>query len=148
MKRFLTRLVRNWLPAILLVTTIGGATLSVATPQIASAACSDRLLTFPAWYRGLIDTKDPNKCNIMNPADAGGLPAFLFKIALNIVEFMLQLVGYLSTAFILVGGFKYLLSTGTPDDIVKAKKTILNAVVGLMISIFSIAIVNVVAGIF
>jgi len=144
MKHFLTRLVRNWLPAILLVTTVGGATLSVATPQTASAACSDRLLTFPAWYRGLID----DKCNVKNPADTGGLPAFLFKIALNIVEFMLQLVGYLSTAFILVGGFKYLLSTGTPDDIVKAKKTILNAVIGLMISIFSIAIVNVVAGIF
>lgn len=141
MKSLLVNLTRRWLPAMALALTLGGATVTVATPQTASAACGDMLLTFPAWYRGLTD----DNCNIKNPADAGGLSAFLFKIGLNVVEMLLQLTAYIAATFILIGGFKYLTSTGTPDDIVKARKTILNAVIGLVISIFSVAIVNVVA---
>lgn len=136
--------IRNWLLALLFVASFGGATLSVATPQPAYAACTERLLTFPAWYRGLVD----GACMIKNPTDVGGLPQFIAKIALNIIEFMLQLVGYLAVGFIIAGGFKFLTSTGSPDDIAKSRKTILNAVIGLVISIFSIGIVNVVVGIF
>lgn len=147
MKSLLVNLTRRWLPAMALVLTLGGATVTVATPQTASAACGDMLLTFPAWYRGLTD----DNCNIKNPADAGGLPGFLFKIGLNVIEMLLQLTAYIAATFILIGGFKYLTSTGSPggagspNEIVKARKTILNAVIGLVISIFSVAIVNVVA---
>lgn len=136
--------VRNWILALLFVASFGGATLSVATPQSAYAACSERLLTFPAWYKGLVD----GNCVVKNPTDVGGVPKFIAKIAFNIIEFMLQLVGYLSVGFIIAGGFKFLTSTGSPEDIAKSRKTILNAVIGLVISIFSIGIVNVVVGIF
>jgi hypothetical protein len=113
--------------------------------QAAAPVCGDRVLTFPAWYRGITDSS----CNIRSPASfdtapnkGDGLGIFLTKIGLNVIEFMLQLVGYLSVAFIIVGGYKYLTAAGAADDIVKAKKTILNAVIGLGISIFSVAIVN------
>lgn len=138
------RVIRNWILAIMFVASLGGATLSVATPQTAYAACNERLLTFPAWYKGIVD----GNCLVKNPADVGGLPKFIATIALNVIEFMLQLVGYLAVGFIIAGGFRYLISTGAPDDIAKAKKTILNAVVGLVISIFSIGIVNVVVAVF
>ena len=136
--------IRNWIFALVFVASFGGATLSVATPQPVYAACNERLLTFPAWYRGLVD----GSCMIQNPTAAGGLPKFIAKIALNIIEFMLQLVGYLAVGYIIAGGFKFLTSTGSSDDIAKSRKTILNAVIGLVISIFSIGIVNVVVGIF
>lgn len=136
--------IRNWILALLFVASFGGATLTVAVPQTAQAACIERLLTFPTWYKGLVD----GSCNIKNPNDAGKLPAFIAKIVLNVIEFMLQLVGYLAVGFIIAGGFKYLTSAGASDDIAKAKKTILNAVIGLIISIFSVAIVNIVAGAF
>lgn len=134
----------RWTVALLLVASVGGATLTLATPQTTHAACNERLLTFPAWYKGIVD----GSCKVKNPNDVGGLPTFIAKISLNIVEFMLQLVGYLCVGFIITGGFKYLISTGSPDDIAKSKKTILNAIIGLIISIFSIGIVNVVVGIF
>lgn len=134
----------SWVAAIIITSSMGGALLSVATPQVAGAACNERLLTFPAWYRGLVD----GSCNIKSPNDVGGLPAFTSKISLNIIEFMLQLVGYLAVGFIIYGGFKYLTGAGASDDIAKAKRTILNAIIGLVISIFSIGIVNVVAGAF
>ena len=59
---------------------------------------------------------------------------------------ILQIVAYIAVAFIIVGGFKYITSAGSPDGMVKARKTITNAVVGLLISIFSVAIVNVISG--
>jgi len=135
--------------AILFVAVIGGATTSVAIPQTALAAssCSSTLLTFPAWYQGL---QRPD-CSIKSPSDfktatdTSGLSTFIWKIVLNIVDLLLQVVGYVSVAFIMVGGFKFLTGTGTPDVVAKARTTILNAVIGLVISIFSVAIVNVVA---
>ena len=133
--------IRNWIAALLFVTTAGGATLALATPQTTYAACNDRLLTFPAWYRGLT-TAD---CDIKSPTD-GGLQKFIWTIALNVLEVMLQLVGYVSVGYIITGGFKYMTSSGAPDGMAKARQTILNAVIGLGISLFSVAIVNVVAG--
>lgn len=134
--------IRNWSMAILFVATLGGGTATIALPQQAAAACNDHLLTFPAWYRGIQNTD----CSIKNPNNAGGISKFIWSIILNIIEMMLQLVGYVSVAFIMVGGFKFLTGTGTPDTVVKARTTILNAVIGLVLSIFSVAIVNAVAG--
>jgi hypothetical protein len=136
------RTIRCWLAAIIFTASFGGATLALAAPQPVSAACADRLLTFPAWYRGVVD----DSCNVKSPNEVGGLPTFIWKIVLNIIEIMLQIVGFLSVGYIITGGFKYLTSTGSSDDIVKARKTIMNALIGLVISIFSVAIVNVVAG--
>lgn len=138
--------IKNWFAAILFVTTLGGGMLTIATPQSASAACppDGKLLTLPPWYRGLTD---PSTCGIRNPGQMpGGISAFIWAIALNIVEMILQIVGYISVAFIIFGGFKYMTSAGSPDGMVKARKTITNAIVGLLISIFSVAIVNLVAG--
>ena len=134
--------IRNWTLALLFVITAGGATLSLATPTTSYAACSDTLLTFPAWYKGLLD----GNCDIENPSSAGGLSTFIWTIALNIIEDGLQLVGYIATGFIIRGGFKYMTSIGDPGEVAKAKKMITDAIIGLIISILSVAIVNLIAG--
>lgn len=114
------------------------------------------LLTIPAWYNGIsrqatINTTTGSSgqeldCEIAPPSAVGGIGAFIWRIVLNIVEMMLNLVGYASVAFIIYGGYKYIYGAGSPDKMVSARKTILNAVVGLIISIMSIAIVNTIAG--
>lgn len=134
---------RNWIVALLFITSLGGATLAVAAPQTASAACRDTLLTFPAWFKGLTNSS----CDIIPPTTApGGVSGFIWTIILNIIGFMLQLVGYTSAVFILIGGFRYMTSVGFADKRVNARKTIVNAVIGLGISIFSVAIINIIAG--
>lgn len=133
--------IRNWIAAIIFVAGTGGATLVVATPQTTHAACNQTLLTFPAWYKGLVD----DKCDVRNPGDVG-LTVFVWTIVLNVVEFILQLVGYIAVGYIIAGGYKYMISAGDPSGMTKAKNTILNALIGLAISIASVGIVNVVAG--
>ena len=135
--------IRNWIAALLFVTSLGGATLAVATPQTTFAACNDTLLTFPAWFKGLTD----GSCNIKSPTSTQiGLSTFVWTIVLNIIEMLLQLVGYLSVAFIIRGGFKYMTAIGEAGEIEKAKTIIKNAVIGLILSLFSVAIVNFISG--
>lgn len=111
------------------------------------AACGDRFLTLPPWYRGLVD----GNCNIDVNAAPGGsqdtkLTTFMQILALNIVEILMHVVAYVCVAFIIVGGFKYMTSTGSADGNSKGRQTIQNALIGLVISIASIGIVNFIAG--
>lgn len=134
--------IRNWTAALLFVTTLGGATLTLATPQTTFAACNDRLLTFPAWFKGLTD----GNCDIKSPSAVGGISTFIWTIVLNIIEMMLQLTGYVSVGFIIRAGFKYFTAIGASGEIEKAKLMLKNAIVGLILSLFSVAIVSFVAG--
>lgn len=135
--------IRNWLFALLFVATTGGAAVTIAVPQTTFAACNERLLTLPAWYKGVLD----KNCQVQSPGgDSGSLNKFIWTIVLNIIEMILQIVGYITVVFIIVGGYKYMTSAGSSDGMVKARKTITNAVVGLLLSIFSVVIVNVIAG--
>lgn len=116
---------------------IGGA----AHAGQVSASCSpnSRFLTFPLWYRGL-DGADVCMPRIKNAGD-------IWRIGLNFVEMLIQAVAYVSAFFILWGGVQYVISLGEPDKISNAKSTITNAIIGLVIAIFAVAIVNFIAGI-
>lgn len=134
----------SYIAAIIFATSVGGSALTVMTAQPAAAApsCSKRFLTFPPWYRNIID----GKCNIKSPAKVGGISKFIWTIALNVIEMVLQIIGYLAVGYIIWGGYRYMISAGASDGMVKARKTITNAVIGLILSITSVAIVNVIAG--
>lgn len=137
------RKLQTWLLALAFVASVGGVTTNVALPQVSYAACHDTLLTFPAWFHGL--TKK-NSCDIESPSEAkGGLTGFILTIAFNIVEILLQAAAYVSVIFIIYGGFRFIVDAGTTDAVVRARKTVLNAIVGLVISIMSIGIVNLIA---
>lgn len=144
----LTRTIKSWAVAGMFAAVVGGAVVAVAAPMVspvsAATTCdranSTRFLTLPFWYQGLnVSSTD---CNIVNPNDVGGISNFIWRIVLNVVEIGLHLAGYIAVFFILYGGFQFLTSSGSPDGSAKARKTILSAVIGLVISIASVAIVN------
>ena len=102
--------------------------------------------TIPAWYNG-INNSSGSGCDIASPTDVGGIGPFIWIIALNIVELLLVLAGYAAVLFIIYGGYKYMTSAGSSEGIAGAKKTIMNAVIGLIISIAAVAIVRTVSGV-
>jgi hypothetical protein len=108
--------------------------------------CSQGFLTFPTWFRGLVKVGETvpgtYECVIESPNDVGGLGPFITHIALNVIEIGMQIAGYLAAGFILYGGFMFLTSQGAPDATVKARQTILNAVIGLIVSIIAVAAIN------
>lgn len=128
-------------------TTLFAGFSAVYMPSTANAACGS-FLSFPAWYQGI--TKGPD-CELKSPDEMGGpkgerLGKYITRIVLNVVNIMLQAVGYIAVGFIMYGGFTYLTSGGESDRIAAGRKIIMNAVVGLVISFFSVVIVSLVAG--
>lgn len=119
---------------------MAGTTTPAATGTDSCAPAA--IVAFPHWYdNGLC--KDGK---IVSPNEVGGIPKFVTIIATNIVTILLMIVGYVSLAFIIWGGFKYMYSGDDSSGTAAAKKTILNAVIGLILSIMSVAIVKVIAG--
>lgn len=128
------------------VMVFGFGAAALIPSATAAAGCTSSFLTFPAWYDGVIDQ---STCEVTVPnvdQSGGGLPSFIFRIVLNVIEIALQLVAYAAAGFIIYGGFKYLTAAGSPDRITAGRKMITNALIGLVISFLSVAIVNLVSG--
>ena len=138
-----------------------GTLIAVVTPELTfakaitasstAADCSESFLTFPTWFRGLVKVEQTTsgvyECIIESPTDAGGLSPFIWHIVLNVIEIGLQIVAYVAAGFILWGGFLFLTSQGSPDAAAKARKSILDVVIGFGISVASIAVINLLSGI-
>ena len=63
-------------------------------------------------------------------------------LAKDFVNIMLFAVGILAVIILILGGIRYILSGGHSGAVSSAKKTILYAVVGLIVAILAYAIVN------
>jgi len=139
--------IKNWFFSIIMVMSIGGTLIVPILPEPVFAGCGDAtFLGFPAWYKGLEFT-DTTTCNIKMPDGQGAINTFVWTIALNVIGMALAAVGYIAVFFIMYGGFTFIVNSGNTDVSAKARQTILNAVIGLIIAISSIAIVNLIAGI-
>lgn len=141
------RKLRVWMAAMMFAGMVGGTFITTITPQTAQAAkCVDKVLLFPTWYRGLgkntTDSSGKPSCDIASPGT--DISKFIWAIVLNVVEIALVAVGYISVGFIIYGGYLYIIGAGSADKIKAGRWTILNAVIGLVISFFSVVIVNIV----
>ena len=144
------KLLRSWIAVILLVASFGGALVTVSVPTSVSAKGCSSFLGFPAWYDGL--TKGKN-CEIKSPTEVGGIQKFIMRIAINIVGIVLVGVAYVSIGFILYAGLILIkgltgVAPGSPEVVAKARKMILNACIGLIISLIAITIVNYISQIY
>lgn len=141
--------IKKWLGSLLLLALLGGVFVPLAAPVPVFAAeattdkCNSGFLGFPAWYRGVTD----DKCNIKSPTKDSEFAPFIWKIVLNVIDMGLMVAGYAAVLFILWGGFSLILHSNNSDAFAKARQTVLNAVIGLIISIAAVAIVRLIAGI-
>ena len=122
---------------------IGSFGASVTFPGISFAddACSNKgkILTLKPWYSGLTN----NDCSLKNPdTDTNSQANYIWKIVLNIVDDLLQLIGYTTVGYIIYGGFLMMTSNGAPDKAAHGRKTIMSAAIGLVIALASVALVN------
>lgn len=91
-----------------------------------------------------------------NPAQAGanaargaGMPVELVGTDgafSRITNTILYIVGIIAVIMLVLGGIRYILSGGDSKKVTDAKNTIMYAIIGLIIAVFSYAIVNFVIG--
>lgn len=131
-------MIRKSIIAITLI-LFGTVTTMALYPSPAQAACaSGKFLTFDPWYTGLLD----EQCSIKSPEEAGGLGKFIWIIISNILDMIFQAIAYVAVGFIMYGGFMFMTSAGNPDQAAKGRKTLINAIVGLVIAVSAGIIVN------
>lgn len=136
---------------------IAAPVMTVVVPQTtkaltADSTCEVRILGIPPWYKGLAQRTNGD-CSVIAPgSDPNGLDLklsdFIWRIVMNVIEIGLFLVGYIAVFFVLYGGFQYLTGGDNATKIESARKTILNALIGLGISIGSVVVINLIFGIF
>jgi len=91
-------------------------------------------LGFPTWYKYACGH------DFRFLADGSG-PSDIPLVFLAIIEIMLRIAALAAIAYVVFGGVKYVVSQGEPDKISEAKGTIINALAGLLIATFAVAVV-------
>ena len=132
--------------ALVVIFSVVPTPVALAAPKDNCSGVQTSAL-FPAWYDGLLCDDG----TIKSPKDFSGntgeqFGTWLTVIAMNIVRMILYVVGYASLIFIIFGGFKYMTQGDNSSGTVAARKTIQNAIIGLVLSIMSVAIVTFIAG--
>jgi hypothetical protein len=113
---------------------------------MAAAPCKSAMISFlPTWYEFLpadpSDTSRPCAVAFAFPDDIG-------RIALAAVDILLRVAAIVAVGYIIYGGFQYILTRGEPEKISNSRKTITNAVIGLVITMVATGIVTLIGNAF
>lgn len=118
--------------------------------QEAGALCTPKSGDFfglPTWYKYLdgrwVKSYDPvSNANewLCSPTLNGVGDVWL--VVLAVIDIILRVIGMAAVAWIIWGGLQYLTSQGEPDRTKRAKDTVLNAVIGLVIAMLAVVIVG------
>jgi ABC-type Fe3+ transport system permease subunit len=93
---------------------------------------------FPTWYQYIVD---PSTCQ----------PAFkslsdVWLIVAAIIDILLRLASVVAVIFVIYGGIMFTTSQGSPDQTKQARNTVINALIGLAISVTASIFIGFLAG--
>lgn len=77
-------------------------------------------------------------------AASGGDVSNVEDFIRSVIKALASLAGLIATGFFVVGGFSYITSSGNPEHLDRAKRTILFSAIGLAITIAAFVISNIV----
>jgi hypothetical protein len=122
---------------------------SVSADVAAGCDESSSFLGFPTWYRYLdIGEKDGDPCAVTGPLNeegdldwrsAGAL------VGIAVVEILLRISTIIAVGFVMYGGFRYITSQGEPENTKSARQTIINSLIGLVVSLIATGLVAFIA---
>jgi len=127
---------------------------------LALACDKPRFFGLVPWYEYLtlqpVRLEDPNGgaastvCQITNftndSTQSIGAHSPILLIALAIFDDLLRIAALVAVGYIIYGGFQYMTSQGAPDATKRAQQTIINALIGVAVSIIAASAVAFLAG--
>lgn len=99
-------------------------------------------VTMPVAYAASTDAKDAAGKGIEAVGGGGATSDDLPKLVQNIINVLLFIAGAVAVVVIIIGGLRYITSSGDQGSIKAAKDTILYAVIGLIVALLAFAIVR------
>ena len=138
-------MIKRAIIALTLIVTGSFGMAFVSTQPALAGVCDDRgrVITLKPWFYNLTSG---NSCDLKSPSEVGGFGPYIWRIALNLIEDLFQITGYIAAGYIIYGGFLFITSSGSPDRAARGRKTVFNAIIGLVIAIASVGVVNWVSG--
>ena len=139
------KLFSSKLLALLMSVTALSIILTPAT-ALAAGECTPSggsFLGLPTWYQyvpGTVDESGKCRPDLSGPDGKVELMSFL-PVLLALIEILLRIAGMAAVIYVIYGGFQYLTSQGNPEGTTKARHTIINALIGLVLAILSVGIV-------
>ena len=97
-------------------------------------------LGFPYWYTYLQGQQSNGKCI---PALTGLTDIWLIVAA--VIEILLQIAAIVAVIMVIYGAVGFITSQGNAEETNKARSTIINALIGLLLTVMAATFVNFVA---
>jgi hypothetical protein len=99
---------------------------------------------FPAWYEYLqVETTKNGGCSVNIDSNQ---PSSYYKIvplvALAVIDILLRVAGIVAIVFVIYGGVELIISQGNPEKAGKGRGTIINALIGLGITVVATVFVS------
>lgn len=67
------------------------------------------------------------------------------NVIVTVIKLLLGLAGAVAVLFVIIGGFQYVTSAGSPEGAKKGKTTLVNAIIGIIIIVLSYVIITVIS---
>lgn len=113
------------------------------TTTTKSGKCFKSFLGLPHWYEYL---EVDSECRVSGPlkedSDSLDMTKVITRVSLAIIDILMRVGGMVAFGFIVYSGFRFVMSQGNPDQEKAARETAINALIGMVITIFAIAIVS------
>lgn len=103
-------------------------------------------LGLPRWYKyltGVVYIDEATGTKQCQPKMNGLVD--IWKVVAAVVEILLRIASLLAVVFVMWGGVTYVTSQGQPDKTKQAQSTVINALIGLGISVAATAFVTFIA---
>lgn len=138
---------------------VGASLIVLSSPAISTYAVPCKptggsFLGLPAWYKYLGgELEESGRCspvisggNTQGQSEEGQVNEeqvnSILPIGLAVLEGMLRIAGLVAVVMIFWAGFKYMTSQGNPEAAAAARKTAINALIGLTIVILATTLVS------
>lgn len=104
-----------------------------------AAACgnSPNFFGFPTWYKYLKTETIDGQCEIASSVGIADIPL----IGLALVDIALRIAALVAVGYIIYGGVQFVIAQGEADKTKKARQTIINSLIGLVIALLAAGIV-------
>lgn len=153
--RKFTSVVRKCAASLYVLLVISLMLSPVMSGSVSAAPCTlnKQMLGIPTWYKYLRGDDASGRCipvlrvedTEQGRASEANINSAL-PIALAVLEIAITLSGIIAFIMVIWGSVKFMLALGEPDKFAGARKTVQNAMIGLVIIIVASRIVSFVGG--
>lgn len=111
-----------------------------------AASCSTpNFFKFPSWYTYLGSRMEvnsaTNRCEMKDLTNSEFIQSIPL-IALAFVDIALRIAALVAIAYVIWGGIQFVTAQGEADKVKRARQTIINALIGLVIALIATAVVT------